>query len=626
MVVDGTTQPGSAANSATQGDNATPMIVIDGSALTDPTHGIGLEVKADNSTVKGLVVDNFAGVGVLFVGSNDHLEGSFVGVDASGKVARPNGLGVAVFGGGGVIGGTDPSQRNVISGNTAGVGLASLTLGSASLIAPAPGGVIQNDLIGTDASGTGRLGNGVVGVAVVGSGNVVGGTGPGQANTIAFNGNATAGGNPGAGVVVAGLHQSADSPISLVSTGDLISGNSIYSNGAVGIGLLDVPISAILPLMDMSSVDIPSTISGLLVNLKLGVSPNVHLRPASGPNNLDNSPQLASAITADGVTTVKGTLDAAPHTAYRVQFFSSPAADASGHGEGQTFLGETAVSTGPDGLAAIVFNAPSSVPVGQVIAATAIDPGNNTSEFSNAQAVTPTAVPPAPVKTAQATTSAASHGVAATPAANSAAPAPAVGSTTGAVGSQANPKIHKHPIALLGMTSDVVTADKKSVVHITGKGHLAKLGKVTLKSDISSQSERPLLVTPWLLHADVAISGPKGQVNVRISPGTLGANPFAQPVHLRYAILGGTGAYQNAAGTGVVDLRLSQAIPTNSEQIKQMGTELKTTGIGFSLKFHPGHLSKFGDLSGLWYKVIQTAEKTHGKSLQHVKATAHSRS
>jgi hypothetical protein len=638
VVIDGYTQPGFSPNTASQGDNATLDVVLDGSALTSSTPGVGLEIKADDSTVRGLDIRNFSGVGMVFVGSGDLLQGSFIGVDPSGMVAAPNGLGVGVFGGGDLVGGTAPSARNVISANSAGIGFASLTLGTTTLLAPAPGGLVENNLIGTDVTGTGDLGNSIVGIAVVGSGNVIGGTDPGEANTIAFNGNGPASNGGGAGVIVAALQQTTALPINLASTGDLISGNSIDSNGTLGIALLNVPASAIAPLLSTTSIDLPSIISGLVSNLKLGISPNVHLRRASGPNDLENFPDLTSAVTANGTTTVLGTIDGAPRTSYQVQFFSSPSADASGYGEGQVYLGQISATTGADGLASIVFNPPTAVPTGQAIAATAIDPANNTSEFSNSVGVTATAsvsVQPAmqSVQAAAAAAAAASVQAAATTTQVTATlplstPAPAATSSTPAATSapyaahaatptRAAHRVHKHEIVLLGTTTNVVTADKKSLVHISGDGHIKQLGSVTLTSAISSQSEKPLLATPWLLHADVDLGTPKGEVDVRISPGTIGLDPFSQPVHLQYTILGGTGAYENAAGKGLVDLRLFQGIPKTESQLKQAGNELKSTGIHFSLTFHPGHLNHFGDVSGFWYKIIQTAVKTHGRSLKH---------
>lgn len=325
------------------------------------------------------------------MGSNDHLEGSFVGIDPTGHVANPNGLGVGVFGGSGVIGGPDLAARNVISGNAVGVGIASLSLGGSSLLASAPGGLIANNLIGTDASGSANAGNTVAGVAVIGSGNSVGGTAANLPNVIAFNGQA------GAGVVVAALQAGGGSPISLSSTGDLISGNSMFANRNLGIGLLNVSSSAVLPLLSTSSADLPAAIAGLLGSLDLGVLPNVHFRTSGeGPNNLLNYPDLASASTSGGVTTVLGTVDGAPNTAYRLEFFTSPSPDPTGYGEGQTYLGSASVTTDAKGYGPIRFTSPMLVPSGQVIASTAIDPNNNTSEFSNAVRVTSPADEPTP--------------------------------------------------------------------------------------------------------------------------------------------------------------------------------------------------------------------------------------
>ena len=176
------------------------------------------------------------------------------------------------------------------------------------------------------------------------------------------------------------------------STGNLISGNSIYDNHNMGIGLLDIPTSTVLPLLTTTSTaDIPSVVANFLGTVNLGVVPNAQLPSGSGPNDLQNFPVLASAVTQGGVTTVRGTLQSTPDTAFDVQFFSDPTPGASGYGEGQVYLGQTTVTTGSNGLATIAFTPSAAVPVGQVIAATAIDPGNDTSEFSKAVSVTSTA-------------------------------------------------------------------------------------------------------------------------------------------------------------------------------------------------------------------------------------------
>src|SRR5206468_1996120 len=96
---------------------------------------------------------------------------------------------------------------------------------------------------------------------------------------------------------------------------------------------------------------------------------------------------------------------------------------------------------------------------------------------------------------------------------------------------------HRHPIALVGETSQLVIANSKGIAHVTGEGKLAKIGHVTVATTIDSNAQKPLLSTPWLLHADLTFTAARGEIRVRISPGTLGANPLSQPFHLQYTVL-----------------------------------------------------------------------------------------
>ncbi len=392
VIIDGYTQPGSSPNTSTTGDNAVPSVVIDGSAISNIGKSLGLQVQADDSTVEGLAIENFGGIGVVLSGAGDVVQGDFIGTNPSGMTAQPNSLGVGVIGSGDVVGGTSPASRDLVSGNDIGIAIASLAIGGSALLSAEAGSTVQGDLIGTDATGAGNLGNKVIGVVLAGSGNIVGGTAPGQANTIAFNGEVGSVLNIGVGVVVVGLSPSSSSPISVQSTGNLISGNSIYDNHNMGIGLLDVPTATVLPLVtSTSTADIPSVVANFLGTVNLGVVPNAQLPSGSGPNDLQNFPVLASAVTTGGATTVRGTLESTPDTTFHVQFFSDPAPAALGYGEGQVYLGQTTVTTGSNGLATIAFTPSAVVPVGQAIAATAIDPSNDTSEFSKAVSVTSTA-------------------------------------------------------------------------------------------------------------------------------------------------------------------------------------------------------------------------------------------
>ena len=168
VVLDGTTQPGF---------SGTPIIELDGSATTYDGLQAGLVIRAGGSTVRGLVINRFAVDGIrLEVGSNNVIEGNYIGTDISGLLDRGNlfdGIFIVSGSGGNRIGGLLPGQGNVISGNND-EGL-DLRPGSANLI--------QGNLIGIAADGTSLLGNGSDGVQITGgTGNAV------TANRIAANG------------------------------------------------------------------------------------------------------------------------------------------------------------------------------------------------------------------------------------------------------------------------------------------------------------------------------------------------------------------------------------------------------------------------------------------------------
>src|SRR5262249_35350005 len=188
--------------------------------------------------------------------------------------------------GGNTVGGTSSAARNVISANLWGIRLD----GTASSL-----NLIEGNNIGTDISGAAALGNEINGIILSNnaSNNAIGGIATGQANIIAFN--------VAAGVVV----QS--------GTGNSILSNSIFSNGHLGI--------------DLVAPTDPAS----------GVTPNgsgVRI----GPNDLQNTPSM-TAVVAGTKGAVQATLSSLPNTPFLIQFFSNAAADPSGYGQGQTFLG-----------------------------------------------------------------------------------------------------------------------------------------------------------------------------------------------------------------------------------------------------------------------------------------------
>ncbi len=407
VIIDGATQPGF---------SGSPLIELNGGSAGPGTNGF--IITTGNSTLRGLVINRFSGTGILVTGSGatgSLIQGNYIGTDAAGNTSLPNAIGIIIdqgatgniigtnadgtnddaernivsgntgsgvglqgsgtnnnrvagnyigtnaagmsavkngFGGlniqapasNNIIGGTSPAARNVISGNDiAGIAIQS----SGTVTVPATGNVVQGNYIGVSADGVTPLGNtagsqlgwGIAILRIV-NGNTIGGTAAGAANVIAYN--------AGPGISVFGS----------TAVGNRILSNMIFSNGMLGIDLGQDGVTA----NDAGDGD-------------------------TGPNSLQNFPILTSAISNGGNTTVQGTLNSAASTQFTIEFFSNPACDASGNGEGRTFLGSTTINTGGTGNATINATLPA-VTVGEVVTATATDPSNNTSEFSACRVVT----------------------------------------------------------------------------------------------------------------------------------------------------------------------------------------------------------------------------------------------
>ena len=390
VVIDGYTQPGASPNTNGPGLGLNTVLMIELDGTSAGTSFVPwLDITGGSSIVRELVINRFSGSGIRLQTSGNVVDWNFIGTDVAGTVATPNSNpGVSIIAAGNIIGGTGSGARNVISGNESnGVGIvggmstgnqilgnfiwtdvsgaaalgnrfpavsifnaADNTIGGTSPGAGnvvsgndsegilingvgAVGNLVQGNSIGTDVTGTASLGNVFQGVDIRdnASDNTIGGTAEGAGNTIAFNG--------GIGV------------LAVSGTGNGILGNSIFSNTQLGIDLeLD------------------------------GVTPNDVGDGDTGANNLQNFHVLTAAVS--GSTAIQGTLNSTPDTTFRLEFFSNSACDASGHGEGETFLGSTDVTTNGSGDASFTAGFPATVSVGHFITSTATDPGNNTSEFS----------------------------------------------------------------------------------------------------------------------------------------------------------------------------------------------------------------------------------------------------
>jgi CSLREA domain-containing protein len=339
VTIDGYTQPGASPNTSTSGFNGKLLVELSGTLAGDVS---ALSIAADDTTVRGLVINSFSGgFGAIVAGQvvNLHIEGNLIGTNATGTTAIPNQAGIA-FGDvvSGSIGGTSPAARNVISGNVLDAidAYPNQVLASSTLS-------IQGNFIGTAADGVNPLGNGRHGIFLMNpsSGTTIGGPASGAGNRIAFN--------TGTGVLL----QSGVTSTSILS-------NAIFGNGALGIDLN-----------------------------QNGATTNDAGDADGGANNLQNYPAISYATRDAGKLKVTYNVpsDAANSTyPMRVEFFL---ADADGQ-EGQTFLGFDTLTQAQHeaGGTTITFATASPIKVFDKIVATATDSLSvdgapaNTSEFS----------------------------------------------------------------------------------------------------------------------------------------------------------------------------------------------------------------------------------------------------
>lgn len=173
MILDGTTEPDS---------GATPIIVINGAAAGASVNGLVLAAGSDGSTIRGLVINQFASDGIEINRSdNNTIEGNFLGTDVTGTADLGNGQdGVHLQNANGnTIGGTTVGTRNLISGNNDdGIGVNNSN-----------NNTIIGNLIGTDLTGVLSLGNADSGIVIrAGStGNTIGGITVAERNIVSAN-------------------------------------------------------------------------------------------------------------------------------------------------------------------------------------------------------------------------------------------------------------------------------------------------------------------------------------------------------------------------------------------------------------------------------------------------------
>ncbi|WP_290661605.1 DUF4347 domain-containing protein, partial [Aquabacterium sp.] len=282
--------------------------------------------------------------GGIYVGSTGGatIQGNVIGLNAAGTAALGN-TGVGIYlttSNASTLGGNTAAARNVISGNS--------SYGIQVVSSPTGGHVIKGNYIGVGADGTTLLGNGAAGVYITGNSTIIGGKGVGDGNIIAGNG--------GAGIaVVGGIY-------------DLFYRNSIYSNTGLGIDLNND-----------------------------GVTANDYNDGDGGANYLNNFPVITSVVTNGASTVISGSIEGYPQAQpIYIEFFSSTSKDASGYGEGKTYLGFAQVTTDATTGDATFSLTVTGITMGEWITAVANVEGGliGASEFAMAvQAVLPANAP-----------------------------------------------------------------------------------------------------------------------------------------------------------------------------------------------------------------------------------------
>ena len=432
--IDGYTQPGSSPNNLAVGDDAVLKIELDGSAAGARVSG--LRLQASDSVVRGLVINRFAGNGIVSEDNLNVIAGNFIGTDPTGTIPRGNGLaGILITGSANQIGSPLRADRNILSANDIGV----------QVLEPAVEERIQGNYIGVDATGMHPLGNnGSDGTGIyftTSSGNVVGGTTAGAGNVISGNANYgihvllglnndIAGNFIGTDATgMAAVGNGFDGVLIDNSSENTVQGNLISGNGRAGVYLA---LGSTLTMVVGNDIGTDAAGNPVLGNVSYGVyvasSGNQIGGTGPGQGNLiagngkgvvvnnnqtatepvdnqilgnsiyanatlgidlgDDGPtpnhptsptpgpndfQNYPVLTSIGGNTIAGTLDSTPNHRFTLEFFESPRPGPGSQAQGQTFLGDTTVVTDATGNVSFTATLPVAINPDLAVTATATD-------------------------------------------------------------------------------------------------------------------------------------------------------------------------------------------------------------------------------------------------------------
>ena len=391
VTIDGFTQPGSSPNTnpVGQGLNAVLGIWLEGATNSFT----GLLLDADNVIVRGLAIGPFDHG--LEATNHDGIKviGCYIGTDPSGGGIAGNNEGIyAHLATNLIIGGTDPADRNLISGNNS----------HGVFLDTCAGAVVQGNLIGSDALGSSSVGNGDFGLeatSAVDADTTIGG--PGAGNLISGN-------------INVGLRVAVGAGSAVTVQGNVI-GTDVTEAAFLGNGAYGTILASKLlfggtgagegnhvAFNGFAGVTVPSGITGVTIrgnrihgngsaagwnNLGIDLGDD-HVPTPNDPGDADdiqNFPVIASATPGAGTTEIQGVLHAKPSTLYALDFYAHrnclvfPRAWVEG---GATYLGAGQVTTDGSGNGPFDVVVPVQIMANQDVGATATAPDGSTSEFA----------------------------------------------------------------------------------------------------------------------------------------------------------------------------------------------------------------------------------------------------
>jgi uncharacterized delta-60 repeat protein len=275
------------------------------------------QIGGTTSGAKNVIAGNSPSVGVWIAGGGSNtVEGNYIGVDATGQRALENATGgfpqiFILDSPDNVIGGTDTTARNVITG------FVGVTIRGPS----AYGNHVAGNYLGVAADGNTNV---PLDIAVLLDGgtnnNVIGGLTEGSGNLIQDE--HTYGGPNRPAVLL----------LETAGAGNAILQNSFISPSGMGIDLLLAPTTG-------GGGD--------------GVTPNDHVDADVGANNGQNYPEIGGVSIVGSSAVFSGMLDSTPNKRFRIEYYSNPATTLPTARRGHTFLDFREVTTDANGLASI---------------------------------------------------------------------------------------------------------------------------------------------------------------------------------------------------------------------------------------------------------------------------------